>query len=55
MMVSHERKSSTPRVVIYWLIVLIPLAWGVYQTIVKSLPLFSAPFDSTLGRDSVQR
>lgn len=26
-----------------WLIVLIPLGWGVYQSIVKSLPLFQSP------------
>lgn len=26
-----------------WLVVAIPLAWGVYQTAIKSVPLFRAP------------
>jgi len=32
--------NQTPRLVISWLIVLIPLAYGVFQTISKTLPLF---------------
>ena len=28
------------RVVLSWLLVLIPLGWGVYQSVAKSLPLF---------------
>ena len=32
--------TSAPLVAIYWLIVLVPLGWGVYQTVQKSVPLF---------------
>ena len=32
--------TSAPLLAIYWLIVLIPLGWGVYQTVQKSIPLF---------------
>ena len=38
--------SSGTLVIVYWLIVGLPLAWGVYQTAQKSIPLFhvtSAP------------
>ncbi|WP_165229655.1 MFS transporter small subunit [Aquisphaera insulae] len=35
-----ETRSSTPRVVLSWLIVLIPLGWGVVQSVTKSVPLF---------------
>ena len=31
---------SAPLVGTYWLIVLIPLVWGVFQTVQKSIPLF---------------
>jgi hypothetical protein len=33
-------KTSTLRLVLAWVIVAIPLGWGVYQSVVKSLPLF---------------
>ena len=32
--------------IVYWLVVILPLGWGVYQTVQKSKPLFrvtSAP------------
>ncbi len=32
--------SSSLRVALAWLVVLIPLGWGVVQSVVKSLPLF---------------
>ncbi len=32
--------SQTPRLVASWLIVGVPLAYGIYQTISKTLPLF---------------
>ena len=38
--------SSNVLAAVYWLIVTLPLAWGVYQTAQKSVPLFrvaSAP------------
>ena len=39
-MVGPKKKSSTLVVVVTWVIVLIPLGWGVVQSVVKSLPLF---------------
>ncbi|MHB1556036.1 MAG: MFS transporter small subunit [Isosphaeraceae bacterium] len=33
-------KTSVLRLAAAWLVVTIPLAWGVYQTAVKALPLF---------------
>lgn len=32
--------NQTPRLVVSWLIVGLPLAYGLYQTISKTLPLF---------------
>lgn len=42
-MVQTEKKSSSSLllIVVAWLIVLIPLGWGVVQSVVKSLPLLS--------------
>jgi hypothetical protein len=37
-----EKKTSPLLVVIAWTIVAVPLAWGVSQSLVKSLPLFRA-------------
>ena len=54
-MSSPERKTSTLRIVIYWTIVLIPLSWGVYKSIIKSLPLFGAAPASAGTRDSAGR
>lgn len=36
-------KSSPVLIAIFWLIVLIPLGWGIAQSVVKSLPLFRMP------------
>jgi hypothetical protein len=33
-------KASPLQIAISWAIVGLPLAWGVYQTVLKSLPLF---------------
>jgi hypothetical protein len=35
-----ETETSSGKVVIYWAIVLIPLAWGVYHTVLSALKLF---------------
>ena len=40
-MIRSEKKSSLLVIVVSWIIVLIPLGWGVVQSVVKSLPLFS--------------
>jgi hypothetical protein len=37
----HSRKPTSPLVIaLAWVVVAIPLGWGVYQSIEKSLPLF---------------
>jgi hypothetical protein len=40
MMSSPVRKTSPVSIALAWTLVTIPLAWGVYQSVVKSLPLF---------------
>lgn len=37
-----EKNSSPFMIMCAWLIVLLPLGWGVVQSVVKSLPLFHA-------------
>jgi len=37
---SPDKNPSLLSLAIAWLLVAIPLGWGVYQTVVKSLPLF---------------
>jgi hypothetical protein len=37
-----EHKSSTLLLILCWLIVGLPAAWGVEQTVVKSAALFTA-------------
>jgi hypothetical protein len=40
----RPRKTSSPLLIVgSWLLVLIPLGWGVFQSVVKSLPLFQTP------------
>jgi hypothetical protein len=38
-----EQKSSWLIFAFSWIVVLIPLGWGVFQSAVKSLPLFQIP------------
>ena len=42
-----EPKSHPLRVAAAWLIVLIPLGWGVIQSVGKSLPLFQSSASRT--------
>ncbi len=36
-----ENSATSPVVIAFaWIVVAIPLGWGVYQSLVKSLPLF---------------
>jgi hypothetical protein len=46
-----EHKTSKFTIAIYWIIVLIPLGWGVNETVNKSLPLLSASADPNADRD----
>lgn len=46
-MLQSEKKSSNLLVAVSWILVLIPLGWGVVQSVAKSLPLFET---STLSK-----
>ncbi len=37
---SEPVNPATGRLILYWLVVLIPLGYGVYNTLLKSVPLF---------------
>lgn len=39
-MTANQGKPTLHKIVLAWSIVLAPLGWGVYQSVVKSLPLF---------------
>ena len=38
---SSNTGSSALQVLLYWAIVAVPLGWGVYKTVQKSVPLFN--------------
>ena len=35
-------KASTLKLIVVWLLVILPLGWGVYKSAVKSKPLFQS-------------
>ncbi|MEK0449073.1 MAG: hypothetical protein RL088_1341 [Verrucomicrobiota bacterium] len=35
-------KASTLKLIIAWMLVILPLGWGVYKSAVKSKPLFQS-------------
>ena len=37
---SREQRTSPLTIAVAWILVTVPLGWGVYQSVVKSLPLF---------------
>jgi hypothetical protein len=41
------RRSLSPLLIVAWLVVGIPAGWGVYQTVLKSMALFTAPAAAT--------
>jgi hypothetical protein len=41
-----DGKTSRLLVAAAWVVVTLPLAWGVYQTAIKSAPLFRPPADA---------
>jgi hypothetical protein len=45
-----EKKSSTSLIALSWIIVLVPLAWGVVQSVVKAAPLFQSSSPSSTRR-----
>lgn len=42
-------KTSALRLAAAWIVVTIPLAWGVYQTAIKALPLFRGAAPTATG------
>ena len=41
-MVENTKKSSAANILFAWLVVGIPLGWGVYNTLLSSMKLFQA-------------
>lgn len=37
-----ETRTASLAIALAWVIVTLPLGWGVYQSVVKALPLFQA-------------
>lgn len=36
-----NQEGTSAKLVLYWAIVVVPLAWGVYHTVLNALKLFS--------------
>ncbi len=46
---SDETKKSSPVLILAaWVLVGVPLAWGVYNTLLNSMKLFQAPAANTI-------
>jgi hypothetical protein len=37
----NNERTSPLQIALSWIVVGVPLAWGVYQTVLKSVPLFT--------------
>jgi hypothetical protein len=48
-------KTSLAAVLCAWLVVALPLCWGLYQSVKKSLPLFTAPVTAPAASDAAPR
>jgi len=53
-MAEEVRKSSAVAIFIAWLVVGIPLGWGIYNTILSSLNLFNDAQPVTTSRQSAR-
>jgi len=42
-MSEDTKKSSAPMILLAWVLVGVPLTWGVYNTLLNSMKLFQAP------------
>jgi hypothetical protein len=47
-MSENTRKSSAAMILAAWVLVGVPLTWGVYNTLLNSMKLFQAPATSTI-------
>jgi hypothetical protein len=54
-MIRSEKKASWLMFALSWIFVLIPLGWGVVQSVVKSLPLFQMPAVSKTISSSTEK
>jgi hypothetical protein len=46
---SESSNKSSPALILFaWLLVGVPLAWGVYNTLLSSMKLFQAPSTATV-------
>ena len=43
MSLENTKKSSVAMILASWMLVGVPLAWGVYNTLLNSMKLFQAP------------
>ncbi len=44
---TNTKKSSPAAILLAWALVGVPLAWGIYNTLLNSMKLFQAPASST--------
>jgi hypothetical protein len=42
-MAESAKKSSSAMILLAWLLVCVPLGWGVYNTVLSSMKLFQEP------------
>ena len=47
-MSEDTKKSSAPAIALAWVLVGVPLTWGVYNTLLNSMKLFQAPANNTI-------
>jgi hypothetical protein len=53
-MTENPQKSSPAIVLLAWLLVSLPLAWGVYNTLLNSMKLFQSPPASSTPASSAR-
>jgi hypothetical protein len=54
-MADDTKKSSGAMILVAWLIVGIPLSWGVYNTVLSSMKLFQTPAAPTAAPPSTAK
>ena len=47
-MSEDTKKSSAAAIALAWVLVGVPLTWGVYNTLLNSMKLFQAPANNTI-------
>jgi hypothetical protein len=53
-MADNEKKSSPGLILLAWLLVGIPLGWGIYNTLLSSMKLFQTPVAVTAPASSAK-